>query len=514
MARPFMAFPEWMPDRPRYQGAVQTAQNVYPKSRGGDGSVTYGPWPAPVVLSTALGARCQGAFAGRSSAGNVTVFAGDATKLYRLGSDAAWSDVSSTTYSTPADEHWEFCQFGEVVIATNFADPLEAWTLDTSAVFANLAGSPPRGRHIAVVEPGFVMLGNLDVSGTVYPGGLQWCAYNAPTDWPTPGTSDAASKQSDRSILPFGGYVNRIIGPVGGAAGAVFCDSAIFRIEYAGPPVIFRFVPVVQARGSIAPHSVVPVAISNSQTVAFFVSEDGFYAFDGTTAQPIGAGKFDKYALALFARADQHRIYGLQDPTNKLVLWQLPTEGGNGATILAYNWETRAASVIEPTQMASKPGEFACLLLSLGYTMDALDTLGYTLDALPFNLDSRVWTGGAPSLGYFDSDHKLNYFTGANLAAVIDSGQFDGGNGRRLFCSGIRLITDAATVSDLSAQIAYTDTPNQSGTLTTATAPGADGVCPQRISARYMSARAKAAAGATWTHYQGIEPTIRPEGMR
>lgn len=523
IARTFVPWGEFMPDRAKYRdsGALQSVQNAYPRTRQADG-ITYGPWPAPVVFSSALTARCQGAFAGRSSAGNVSLFAADATKLYKLSTAAAWTDVTGTAINVGTDEHVEFCQFGETVIAVEYQTVPQYWTLDSSATWGTLGGSPPKARHIAVIEPGFVMLGNLNVGGTAYPNGVQWSAYNDATSssaWPTPGTSAAAAVQSDRTILPIGGWVNRIMPTVGGAKGAVMMDSAIYRIDYA-QGIGLEFFAVVQGRGSIAPFSCVNVAISNSQTVMFFWSEDGPYAYDGTTAQPIGAGRIDNYAIntAMSAgRSYMHRIYGYGDPTRKLVLWHLPTTAsGNSATILVYNWADNAWSELDPSAMASKPSEFACQLLSTGYTLDALDTLGYTLDTLPFSLDSRVWTGGAPQLAYFDSDHKLNYFTGSNLAAQFKSGQVTGPDGRRLFIAGVRPVGSNldGTNSVPRIKLYGADFANATGTATTATTVGVDGVCPQRLSARYVYAQMDVDAAGTWTQAQGIEVAMRPEGLR
>ena len=517
LVRRMVPFPEWTPDRPRYNRGLAKAQNCYPRTSGPDASVSYGPWPGPQPFSTALPARCVGSFAARSLAGNVAIFAATQTKLYKLTTAGAWLDVSGAVYSTPVDGNWEFCQFGEYVICTNLADPVQVFQLDVSAAFANLAGSPPKAKHICVREPGFVVLGHLDVAGTIYPNGEQWSGYNNHTSWPTPGTGTASQQQSDRNILPFGGWVQRLIGPVGGAAGASFTDTAIFRVEYAQPPLVFRYVGTVQNRGCMAPFSVMPVAVSNSQTVALFIAEDGVYAFDGTTAAPIGQNKVDLYIRTLFSRSWQSRICAMQDPERKLVLWMLPTQSGNSTTILAYAWAIGAFSELDPAAMITAPGEFAApTLMALGYTTDGLDVLGTPVDLLSFPMDSRAYTGGTPLIGYFDSNHKLNYFTGPPLDPEIDTGQIDGSVlgafGRRLFCGGVRPIADVANLADLSAQVVWTNTPNQAGVATSPTLPAADGVCPQRVSARFMSARVKARVGASWSNFQGVEVRLRPEG--
>jgi hypothetical protein len=518
LQRRLVTFPEWTPDRPRYNRGLGKAQNVYPRTTDGNGSVSYGPWSAPVPFSAALPSRCVGAFAARSLAGNVSIFAATQTKLYKLTSAGAWTDVSGgTTFSTPIDGNVEFCQFGEKVICTNLADPVQAWTLDVSVAFAALAGSPPKAKHVCVREPGFVVLGHLDVGGTIYPNGEQWSGYNNETSWPTPGTGAAAQVQSDRNILPFGGWVQRLIGPCGGASGATFTDTAIFRVEYAQPPLVFRYVGTVQNRGCMAPFSVMPVAVSNSQTVALFIAEDGIYAFDGTTAAPIGQNKVDLYIRTLFSRNYQSRICAMLDPEHKLVLWMLPTQAGNSSVILAFAWAIGAFSELDPAAMVTAPGEFAApTLMAQGYTADGLAVLNTPTDLLQFPMDSRTYTGGTPLIGYFDSNHVLNYFTGPTLPPQIDTGQIDGSTigapGRRIFCGGVRPITDVANPSDLTAQILFTNIPNAVGNATSPTIPAADGVCPQRISARFQYARVMAAAGAQWTNFQGVEVRVRPEG--
>jgi hypothetical protein len=516
LARRFVSFPEWTPDRPRYQRGLGKAVNCYPRTSGQDGSISYGPYPAPQIYSAALPGQCVGSFAARSLAGNVSIFAATATGIYKLTSAGAWVDVSGAPYSTASDGFWEFCQFGEFVIATNFADPVQVFQLDVSATFANLAGSPPKAKHIAVIEPGFVVLGHLNVGGTVYPNGAQWSAYNDHTNWPTPGTGAAGAVQSDRNVLPFGGWVQRIVGPVGGASGAVFCDTAIFRMEYAQPPLVFRFIGTVPSRGCMSPFSIVCVAVRNSQTVALFVGEDGVHAFDGTSTQPIGMNKVDQYVLSLFSRNYANRICALVDPARNLVLWMLPTQSGNSTMLIAFNWDLSAFSELDPPSMVAAPGTFGpSAFWSIGYTTDGLNVLNTPTDLLTFPMDSRVWAGGAPAgPGFFDSNNKLNYFNGPSMQAQIDTGQIDGGNGRRLFCGGLRPIADEPTLANLSTQVLYTNIPNQIGTATSPSVPAADGVCPHRISARYMSARVNAAAGGSWTHMQGVEVRLRPEGLR
>lgn len=114
-------------------------------------------------------------------------------------------------------------------------------------------------------------------------------------------------------------------------------------------------------------------------------------------------------------------------------------------------------------------------------------------------------------LSVVSSDHTLGSFAGNNLAATLETGEFDAGNGQRVFVSGIRPVVDGGTAT---AAVGTRDATGEAVTYGTATAAEADGVCPQRVSARYARARVQIAADGSWTHALGIEPIVQPDGDR
>lgn len=496
---PVIPFGEWTPDLPALMnpGAL-TVTNAIPKIS------SYGPLGSLVAYSGALTARCQGAAAARADDGSVSVFAGDASKLYLMDSAAAFNDVSASAgYSTSAEETWRFCQYANRLIATNFANDIQTWAVGSSSQFSALSSGAPRARHVAVIDPGFVMAGNTfdGVDGAV-PNRVWWSEFGVPTSWPTIGSAAAEAAQSDYNDLPTGGWVQALIGAVGGAAGLVFCDTAIYRIDYQGPPTVFRFTNIERARGTPAPNSVV-----NIGPFAAYLGEDGFYLCDGAQSKPIGNGKIDKTFFADLNQSYFHRIYASSDPINKLIFWVYPSTAstnGNPDSCLIYNWETgRWAKALFNC-------EFLFRALATGYTLETLDSLGYTLDTLPFSLDSRVWTGGRIILSAFDTSHQLGFFTGANLEATIDTGEFEN-EGLITYCDGARILVDGGTPT---LSIGYRYTPQGSVTFTTASTAGDDGIARQRISARYMRARVVIPASSSWTHAQGIQPEMLAEGGR
>src|ERR1700687_82021 len=109
-------FVDWKPDIAAYQGAAsQLIQNVVPR---GDG---YGPFANFTAFTSALPATCRGFFYARKTDGSIAVFAGTSTKLYQLSNtDFSWTDVSKSggNYTAlPSSDHWQFIQFGNLVIA-------------------------------------------------------------------------------------------------------------------------------------------------------------------------------------------------------------------------------------------------------------------------------------------------------------------------------------------------------------------------------------------------------------
>jgi hypothetical protein len=496
-----ITFGPYLPDQPDLNGGTTVALNVLPRTAG-----SYGPIGALASISDALSTRPYGANAFRASDGNVYTFCGDVQDLFKLTA-ATWGNVSksSAAYTVASDDHWEFVKYGEVVIAVNgFTDAPQAYTMGTSTKFADLGGSPPSARHAAVIN-NFVVLANL--SGAV--NRLHWSALDDPTDWPTIGSADAAAKQSDRQDLPTGDAIQAITGAIGGSDGAVFCEKTIYRMQYDGPPHVFSILPIEEGRGALGQNSVVNVG-----PFAFYLGEDGFYRFTGSQSVNIGDQKVDKEFFSDFDTAYPHRVYGVADPINKIVAWAYPGSGnsaGRPNKIIWYNW------AIDRWSLAEIDVEYFYSDLAIGSTLDELDTFG-NLDTLPASLDSRIWTGGSLVLSAFDTTFKLSRFTGANMAATIETQETEAGSllnlpNHRMMIDGIRPYVDTDTVSDVTVGLKYRESPGTSLTTDGPNAVDADGEAHFTRSTRYARAQVVIGSGATWTHAQGIDIDAQDDGV-
>ena len=298
-----------------------------------------------------------------------------------------------------------------------------------------------------------------------------------------------------------GGYLQAVVGAIGGAEGAILADNGVYRIEYTGGNDVFAFRFIEDSRGTFAPNSVINVG-----PFLFYWSEDGIRAFNGSQSIPIGDQKVDDTVLGeLSTVAANERIYASADLQKKLVYWAYPTsQAGDPNKILIYNWEIGRFSYAEVTTQLIYEG------LTPSLTLEDLDVYG-TMETLPYSLDSRAWQGGRSVLAGFDGSNQMGYFDGGNLEATLETTEYKQDNGRRIVVTGIRPLVDGGTVT---VALRHRDTPSASLTTNSATSVGSDGVAPQRQACRYARAQVSVGASSTWTHAQGVEPVIIEEGLR
>lgn len=477
---------DWQPDQQALSnGGEQDIRNVYPT--GGAG---YAPVQDALDISTtALTGQCLGAFSGQDSTGTAVTFAGDGSKLYNLSS-GTFSDVSKLGgYSVGPTERWEFAQFGERIIATEIDDAIQYYDIGSSSLFANLAGSPPNARHIAIVRD-FVVLGNTSNSENE----ISWCGFNNSDQW-TPGTN-----QSDTQTLQDGGPIQRI---VGGEVGYIYQERAIVRMIYTGPPTIFQFDQVEQARGLVAPGALATVG-----NVTFFRSQDGFYSFDPVNGStPIGHLKVDKWFEDHLQSDTDHLITASKDPIRKLVAFSFVSTDATDITVpdtvLFYHWASKEWSY------AKLVHELVFPALSQGFTLEQIGAIYATLEDVPVSLDSPQWAGGAGLLGIFTTDHQLAALSGSTLAATMETADFEGVQGRRSLITNVRPLsdTDQAMASVLSRE-RFAD----SVITTNTSSMQSNGDCPLLSEGRYHRSRITIPAGTDWTYATALDIDAQDAG--
>jgi hypothetical protein len=346
-------FKDWLPDQPSILDAVSEANNVTPLAIG------YGPFKSAVNYSGAATEDLNNCFAAKVNS-DVSVFAGGATKLFKVSStDLTMEDVSKAAGYTGVNR-WQFVQFGNYALASNGSEKIQYFDVSSSTDFADLAAAAPVAKYITVVRD-FVVGANIGNSAN--PSRVQWSDINDPTDWTAGGAS-----QSDYQELPDGGDITGI---TGGEFGIVFLEKAIVRMSYIGSPLFFQFDTISRNVGCVEGGS-----IAQYGGITYFLSDDGFYSCNGQQITGIGSEKVDRYFYGNANIGNIDSISAAVDPERNLVIWNYTTISGNRALII-YNFETQKWSE------ADTDVDVLSTLATAGTTLDAIDT-AYNITAGSF----------------------------------------------------------------------------------------------------------------------------------
>ena len=393
--------------------------------------------------------------------------------------------------AVPSGDQWQFAQFNNFVFAVQINIAPQVYDLTSSTAFADLGGSPPQARYIAVVNR-FVVLSGL---GSSTPYRIQWSGLNATTTW----TSGVNS--SDFQDLPDGGIVR---GVGGGESGLVVQDASIRRMIYApGAPYIFQIERVAQDKGIFAPLSLV-----RAGDRLFFCGNDGFQVVPpGGYPTPIGKERVDRTFFADVDTGNLQLMLGAYDPRATRVYWPYKSLAGQSAVfdkILVYDFALDRWAVI------NQMGEYMATLAKPGLTLENLDSISPSIDVLTFSLDD-VSSNALSQLSIVDSSHKVGFFTGTALEATLDTSEKEDDTTKRVRVKGFRPITDAATCyGSVGARENIQSTP----TYSTEQLVNSKGLCIANVSTRMARGRMRIPAGTSWSFASGMEPFFAPEGRR
>ena len=474
MATIRLNFAEWLPDQTSVTPSLQDINNAVPAANG------YVPFPLAVDYSNAASGTLLGLGTGRFSASTI-LFAGDATKLYKF--DSATLNLNDVSKSGGYNgSGWRFSQFGNIFLAANSQDRIQAWNVGTSSAFADLAAAAPVAKYLTVIRD-FVVAANLD--GEASPNKVQWSDLGDETNWTSGPTS-----QSDYQLIPDGG---NITGITGGEFGVVFLERSIVRMSYIGSPLFFQFDVISRNLGCKYSGT-----ITQYGQMSFFLSEDGFYSCDGQNIYNIGLEKVDRW---FFDNVDISRIDTMScaiDPIRKLVVWNYPNLS-QGRSLLIYNWQLKRWSKADTT------ADYIASAATPGYTLEALDVFG-TLDSLTTSLDSPLWTGGK-FLFAGVSGTKIVTFTGANSTAVLTTSDMEAGYNSVVTLARPQIDNGSCTVA-----VASRKELDDAITFGTAQATSQEGRVPLRSYGRYH--RFQVTPTGSWTTAIGLDVDVVNQGSR
>lgn len=486
-------FGEWAPDIANLNAKV--AENVLNVLCSANG---YIPMPDLAPFSDALGETPTGGFTARDDSGQVTIFIGTLTKLWKLNNTTlAWDDISQTgvTYASTPTERWSFAQFGLYVVATDGNDNVQVYQLGTSTEFADLGGGPPKAKFVSVCGD-FLMLSGL----TSNPGRIHWSELNNITGW-TPGTNSC-----DYQDFPDGGPV---YGVTPGTNPWIIQRHAIRAGTFVpGSEIIFSFQKIHDKRGAAAPYS-----ICTRGDITFFADSGGFFQLfhgDGSIA-PIGFEKVDRTVFTTIDGATLFDIVGEIDPFYSRVYFAVRYLSTSSAfdRLIVYDWNLKRWTQVGGTFSILFPLASG----TIGYTLDNLsDLTGYSLDELPYSLDSQVWQGGAPVMAAMDDSNVLGFFAGAPAEATIETQEMGDTSGQMLLVKSILPVVDT---NDVAVRVGCRNRRGDSYVWSGEASPSTNtGIIRKKCRARFHKFRMKVPAGVSWKAAQGLDVTSMASGMR
>ena len=380
------------------QGVILDADSIIPTVRG-----SYKSAPSMENAGiAALSSECLGIAALQMLDNSTRVVAGTDTGLFEA-SGAVWNDVSKAGGYATGTKRWHFGMFGNITLACNGQDPLQA--SDSGADFADVAGSP--SCQVFDVSQGFVMMGATDEGTYGFQGDRWWCsAIYDYTDW----TPDVATQATTGRLVDSPGSIRAM--KALGASFIAYKDNAMFVGSYVGTPLVWTWQLLPTSIGASSQGAVAKVPSVGH----IFIGQEDIYVFDGSgLPQPIGTG-IKEWFFADLAQQYKNNIYSVVDKRNSNVWFFYPrndSDEGNPTGAIIYNWRARKWGVWRGEVQAAV--EFI--------TGDiTFDTVTGIFDDTEIAFDSPFWTNSTDIPSVVDATNTVRMLTGNAIACNVTFG--------------------------------------------------------------------------------------------
>jgi len=210
------------------EGVILSTDNLLPTIRG-----SYVAAPSMVNgLLPALAATCFGVSSNKLLDSTTRLIAGTDTKLYE-GSGATWTDRSRAGNYTTGGKKWRFGVFGNVILAANGIDILQA-SASAGTSFADVTGAPKC--KVFDITQGFVMMGATNEGTYGDQSDRWWCsAIYDYTDW----TPDVATQATTGRLVDVAGAIRGIKSL--GSNFVAYKDNGMFVGTYIGTPLVWQW---------------------------------------------------------------------------------------------------------------------------------------------------------------------------------------------------------------------------------------------------------------------------------
>jgi len=346
------------PDLPQdMQGVLTSSAQIVPTERG----IASSPYSPTALGSFVTGNPCGGAYFTKID-GTTRVFLGVNTKIYEWTTSAV--DRSGAAYNASISQTWSFAQFGDVSLAINKGDVLQA---STTGNFAAVSGAPKGSIVITPGEPNFqfAMVFDYDDGTNNFGDGIFWSAGSNYADWtPSIATQCGNVRLTDRNgaftaAIPFRDGV------------LAFKANATYLGQYVGGSAVWSWQRIATGIGCIGKDAVCAV-----EDAIYFADSGGVWIYDGSYPRPC-PGFVHKWLADRIATSAR-----LTYDKGKHQLWLRYSDNGFGVgNHLVYN--TRAERWTQHAGIASSDGSVNHLISSpragLQYGVIGLATAQFAL---------------------------------------------------------------------------------------------------------------------------------------
>ncbi len=180
--------------------------------------------------------------------------------------------------------------------------------------------------------------------------------------------------------------------------------------------------------------------------------------------------------------------------------FSLTTSGGIGTAITTSGSTSAALATTTFITMAATAGTSA-----LKYAVESIETL---------NLGSldNISNVSLITLAAVSTSNTFGFFTGPSLQATLETPE-QGGDGKRIFNRGFRVVSDATTGS-VFGSASYRENPQAVRNYTAENTVNALGIVPLRVSTRYTRDKIRIPQATTWSYAAGVEADNVPDGTR
>ena len=200
---------------------------------------------------------------------------------------------------------WSMDTWGQYLVACSSSDgKLYEWQLNAATPAAVITNAPVDNLSVLVTEERFLFA--LGAGGN--PRAIAWCDFEDNTLWAPASTNQAGDIELQSSGQIVGGVRTQ-------GQSLILTDQDAHRAVYVGPPFVYQFERVGSSCGLIARKAVI-----DTPSGVFWMGQNGFFGYNGSSVQEIKCDVWDKVFLDLNT-AQISKTWAVTNGQNGEVWW-------------------------------------------------------------------------------------------------------------------------------------------------------------------------------------------------